>query len=159
MYIEYWWYVTERGRLRYSEINQCKFHFVRHKSHMECPGLNPSLRGQTPTTICKPLKLFPFPLQSEYLHQLTPSSGNTNLFTYTKFVSRYTNSMFSPIDTAHIQSHQLPFLWFSEKKNSTHESILNHLLSCRPACNPVDRLILWLWSSILPHAIITLHKI
>jgi len=122
-------------------------------------GLNPSLRGQTSTTNCKPPKLFPFPLQAESLHQLTPSSVSANPLTYWKFVSRYTDRMFCPHrHSPHpLTSGHIPEV--VEKRNSTHENILNGFLSCRPACNSADRQLIWFCSFILPHAIITRHKI
>jgi hypothetical protein len=39
--MEHWWNEIDRGKPKYSEKNLSQCHSVRHKSHMDCPGIEP----------------------------------------------------------------------------------------------------------------------
>jgi hypothetical protein len=48
--IEHRWNEIDREKPKYSRKNLSQCQFVHHKSHMDWPGIEPSLRGERPAT-------------------------------------------------------------------------------------------------------------
>jgi len=48
--VERWLDDAAKGKQKHWEADLSQWHFVQHKSHMDCLGSNPGLRGERPVT-------------------------------------------------------------------------------------------------------------
>ena len=37
--VDHWWNGTDRRKTKYLEKNLARYHFIHHRSHMDCPGM------------------------------------------------------------------------------------------------------------------------